>query len=107
MDTLNIKYIPRRTSLDASPSSIYIYNDTKYREKALGWREHLSKKCGFCPTGVAQWVECWPVNQRVSGSIPSQGTCLGCGLRGNPLMFLSHIDVSLPFSLPLSLKINK
>ena len=28
--------------------------------------------------GVAQWIECWPVNQRVSGSIPSQGTCLGC-----------------------------
>ena len=26
--------------------------------------------------GVAQWTECWPVNQRVTGSIPSQGTCL-------------------------------
>ena len=21
--------------------------------------------------GVAQWIKCWPVNQRVSGSIPS------------------------------------
>ena len=30
--------------------------------------------------GVAQWIECWPVNQRVAGSIPSQGTFLGCGL---------------------------
>ena len=29
--------------------------------------------------GVAQWSECRPVNQRVAGSIPSQGTCLGCG----------------------------
>ena len=29
--------------------------------------------------GVAQWIECWPVHQRVTGSIPSQGTCLGCG----------------------------
>ena len=28
---------------------------------------------------VAQWIECQPVNQRVTGSIPSQGTCLGCG----------------------------
>ena len=28
--------------------------------------------------GVAQWVECWPVNWRVARSIPSQGTCLGC-----------------------------
>ena len=25
---------------------------------------------------VAQWIECWPMNQRVTGSIPSQGTCL-------------------------------
>ena len=22
--------------------------------------------------GMAQWTECWPVNQRVTGSIPSQ-----------------------------------
>ena len=28
--------------------------------------------------GVAQWIECWPQNQRVAGLIPSQGTCLGC-----------------------------
>ena len=29
--------------------------------------------------GVAQWIECRPVNQRVAGSIPSWGTGLGCG----------------------------
>ena len=29
--------------------------------------------------GVAQWIERWPANQEVVGSIPSQGTCLGCG----------------------------
>ena len=29
--------------------------------------------------GVAQWIECWPVNQKVAGLIPSQGTCLRCG----------------------------
>ena len=29
--------------------------------------------------GVTQWIECWPENQRVAGSIPGQGTCLGCG----------------------------
>ena len=29
--------------------------------------------------GVAQWIECWPAKQKVSGSIPSQGTCLSCG----------------------------
>ena len=37
----------------------------KYKEVALA--------------GVAQGIECQPVNQRVSGSIPSQGTFLGCG----------------------------
>ena len=28
-------------------------------------------------SGVAQWIEHRPVNQRVTGLIPSQGTCLG------------------------------
>ena len=28
--------------------------------------------------GVAQWIERGPVNQRIAGLIPSQGTCLGC-----------------------------
>ena len=61
--------------------------------------------------GVAQWIECRPAKQRVAGSIPSQGTCLGCrsspqwGSRERQL----HIDLSLPLSLSLtlSLKINK
>ena len=71
---------------------------------------------GRALTPVAQWIERHPANQRVASSIPSQGTCLGCGpgprvvgqvpsrgyLRGNhTLMFLS-----LSFSLP-SLSENK
>ena len=28
--------------------------------------------------GVAPWIERGPANQRVTGVIPSQGTCLGC-----------------------------
>ena len=28
--------------------------------------------------GMAQWIECRPVNQRVTSSIPNQGTCLSC-----------------------------
>ena len=33
----------------------------------------------FALAGVAQWIEHWPANQRVTHSIPSQSTCLGCG----------------------------
>ena len=29
---------------------------------------------------VTPWIECWPVNQKVMGLIPSHGTYLGCGL---------------------------
>ena len=61
--------------------------------------------------GVAQWIECWPVNQRVAGSIPRRGTCLSfrsgpqCEpVRSNQWMYILHINVSLPPSLPLSLK---
>ena len=28
---------------------------------------------------MAQWIECQPSNWKVASSIPSQGTCLGCG----------------------------
>ena len=63
-------------------------------------------------TAVAQWIEHQPANQRVTSSIPSQGTRLGCGpgplwgawhTRGNhTLMFLS-----LSLSLPPTLSKNK
>ena len=51
--------------------------------------------------GMSQWTECQPANQRVAGSIPSQGNAWVAGqvpswgrARGN------HTDVSLPFFLP-------
>ena len=52
--------------------------------------------------GVAEWIECQPVNQRVTGLIPSQGTCLGCG-PGPQLGVYNrqpHVNVSLPLFLP-------
>ena len=58
--------------------------------------------------GVAQRIECRPVNQDVTGSIPGQGTCLGC----SPSPHLGacerqSIDVSRPlFFLPLSLSLE-
>ena len=33
----------------------------------------------YALAGVAQCIERGPVTQRVTGSIPRQGTCLGCG----------------------------
>ena len=61
----------------------------------------------FGLAGEGQWIEYQPGKRRVAGLIPSQDTCLGCGLgpqwgvRGRQ----PHIDVSLllPPSLPLSL----
>ena len=54
--------------------------------------------------GVAQLIEHWPVNQRVAGLIPSQGTCLGCtgkaAWEGCVCEKQPHIDVSLPLFLP-------
>ena len=55
------------------------------------------------PGWYAQWIECRPVNQRVAGSIPSWGTCLGCGPgpQWGTCGRQPHIDVSVPlFLLP-------
>ena len=61
-------------------------------------------KCWLTLAGVAQWTECRHVNQRVAGSIPSQGTNLGCGPGQVPSSGArekqTHIDVSLPLFLP-------
>ena len=54
--------------------------------------------------GIAQGIECGPENQRVTGLIPSQGTCLGCGPgpQWGAHEKQPHIDVSLPlFLLPV------
>ena len=58
---------------------------------------------------VALWIECWPVNQKVTGSIPGQDTHLGCepGPQWGVHERQPHTDVSLPFSLPFPLSKNK
>ena len=68
-------------------------------------------KLPWALAGAAQWIEHWPVNQRVSGSIPSQGTCLGCG-PGYPVWGLQEATKHwcfspLSFSLPSSRSKNK
>ena len=66
----------------------------------------LSKLTESALAGVAQWIECQPVNQRVAGLIPSQGTCLDCG-PGPQLGAYErqlHVDASLLlFLLPFPL----
>ena len=62
---------------------------------------HVKKKIVGALAGVAQWIEHRPANQRVTISIPSQGTCLGCG-PGSQLGAYKrqpHMDVSLPLFL--------
>ena len=59
----------------------------------------------FPLAGVAWWVEWQPVNPEVAGSLPGQGTGLGCrpgtqvGACKRQLVDVSHIDVSLPLFL--------
>ena len=86
--------------------------ENKEREKRLLNKDKIQGNVALA--GMAQWTECRPANQRVAGSISSQGTCLRCrpgrglggagrGATGNhTLMFLSLFLP--PF---LSLKINK
>ena len=60
--------------------------------------------------GVAQWIECWPANQRVAGLIPvgahawvaGQVPSRGCARGNHTLMYLP-----LSFSLPSHLSKNK
>ena len=64
--------------------------------------------------GVAQWVECCPVNRKVTGSICPSGHMPGLltgstvrGVWGDAPKFLSHINISLPCFPPLQKIINE
>ena len=62
---------------------------------------NCTKNCFVALAGVAQWIERQPGNQRVAGSIPSQGTWLGC--RPGPLWGHArgnHTSMFLCLSLP-------
>ena len=86
------------------------YTMLYYFKEVKNTTEMPKKKKKSALAGVAQWMERWLANQRVAGSIPSQGTCLDWGpgpswghMRDNhTLMFLS-----LSFSLPSPLSKNK
>ena len=90
--------------------------------KCRRWQSRFTVVCTENNTialaGMSQWIEHQPVNQEVTGLIPSQGTSHSCGpgphlghARGNWSMCLLQIAVSSPFLSPsflLSLKkLNK
>ena len=62
---------------------IYMWNGMRFKR---GWgaqetfyrRYCLQRALDFALAGVAHWVECHTTNQKVNGSVPCQGTCLGC-----------------------------
>ena len=64
--------------IDLSFIASFIVGCVTFSEKPSLTLRLKKKKSALA--GVAQWIEHQPANQRVAGSIPSQGTCLGCGL---------------------------
>ena len=78
-------------TLHFSRVNVWPYIESKFEVKdsvlILG-ALHIMIKCNLFELWLlAQWIECWPTNQRVAGSnqrvtssIPCQGACLGCGL---------------------------
>ena len=67
------------------------------------WHRLLSQKTANTTlAAVAQWIESWPGNQRVTGSIPSLGHMPGLqvGPQWDVCERQPHIDVSLPLFLP-------
>ena len=73
----------------------YIQFNTRKKNNPI---KKWAKGPGWCSS--VDWV--WAVKQRVAGSIPSQGTCLGCGPgpQWGPSDRQPHIDVSLPLFVP-------
>ena len=51
----------------------------KRKEEVKAMQSEIKKNTQGALAGVAQWIEHWPVKQRVAGLIPSQGTCPGWG----------------------------
>ena len=43
---------------------------------------------------MAQWIECQPANQKVAGSVPHWGTCLGCRFCATDQCFSPSLPLS-------------
>lgn len=87
---------------------------TLYKRREGGLKDSMTfayfKIAQIALASLAQWFERWPKDRRVPGSIPANGTYLGCGLDfdslalvgacmgGNQPMCLSCINVSFSLS---------
>ena len=47
-------------------------------EENFNFKLEVNENKDVALADVAQWIERWPANQRVAGSIPGQDTCLDC-----------------------------
>ena len=85
---------------------LFIFRE-RVREREREGRKH---QCERETSALAQWIECWPVNQRVNGSIPNLGHMPGLQAR-SPVGGAREATTHWYFSLFLppfpSLKINK
>ena len=73
-------FTSRATALGGLPAQLWAACHLEYFSKLKVHQFFLKKKnINIALAGVAQWIECQTVNQRVTSSSPSQGTCLGCG----------------------------
>ena len=67
-----------------TPGSAPVFEGHHPRPVCLCPNSPLSTRTPVAQAGVTQWIEYQPADQRVTGSIPTQGTSLGCrpGPRG-------------------------
>ena len=77
------KLDPKRATLRHIIIKMSKNKDKKRILKAARERQRVTYKVipirlSAALASVAQWIEFWPVNQKVISSIPSQGTGLGC-----------------------------
>ena len=79
------------------------------RDRPWGWLLQAAERVSMA--GMTQWIDCCSPNPKVTGSIPSQDTCLGYrpGPQLGACQRQPHTVVSLPLSpsLLLCLKVNK
>ena len=70
---------------------VLIEKAIKKMEALLVLQIHLKKVQSPALAGVAQWIECWPVKQRVASLIPSLGHKPGLWARSPLGLSLIHI----------------